>query len=73
MFDYCKLRGKIREVFGTETAFAKAMRMSSVSLSKKLNGLVDFTTKEIDLATDLLGIPKDEISIYFFTIKVQNS
>lgn len=28
MFDYSKLRGKIREVFGTQEEFAKAMNIS---------------------------------------------
>ena len=33
MFDYSKLKGKIKEVFGTQSAFAKAMGLSGVSLS----------------------------------------
>lgn len=38
VFDYSKLRGKIKEVFGTQAKFAKAMGMSTVTLSAKLNG-----------------------------------
>ena len=38
-FDFSKLRGKIKEVFGTQEKFAKAMGMSSVSLSAKLNNI----------------------------------
>ena len=30
---YAKLRGKIKEVFGTQAKFAKAMGMSTVTLS----------------------------------------
>ena len=37
VFDYSKLRGKIKEVFGTQAKFAKAMGMSTVTLSAKLN------------------------------------
>ena len=43
VFDYSKLRGKIKEVFGTQAKFAKAMGMSTVTLSAKLNGTVHCT------------------------------
>ena len=71
MFNYNKLRGKIKEVFNTQAAFAKEMGISNTSLSEKLNNKVEFTQKEIERAIELLQIPKDEIPIYFFTIKVQ--
>lgn len=32
MFDYSKLRGAIREKFGTQEAFAKAMGFSTATL-----------------------------------------
>ena len=70
-FDYSKLRGKIREVFKTQSAFAEAIGMSSTSLSAKLNNNVEFSQKEIDKASDLLKIKKEEIPVYFFTPKVQ--
>ena len=35
-----RLEGKIKEVFGTQSAFAEAMTMSPVSLSEKLNNKV---------------------------------
>jgi hypothetical protein len=72
-FDYSKLRGKIREMVGTEGKFAKFMDMSTTSLSEKLNNKVEFTQKEIERAVELLKIPKEEISVYFFTVKVQRS
>ena len=67
IFDYSKVRGKIKEIFGTQAAFADVMKMSSVSLSEKLNNKVQFSQKEIDRACDLLQISKDEIPTYFFT------
>ena len=70
-FDYSKLKGKIKEVFGTQSAFAAEMQMSRVSLSKKLNNKMQFSQKEIDRAVDLLKIKKEEIPVYFFTPKVQ--
>lgn len=73
MFDYSKLKGKIKEVFGTQSAFAKAMGLSGVSLSSKLNNLTDFTQSEINKACELLGISFEFIPVYFFTEKVKSS
>jgi hypothetical protein len=70
-FEYSKLRGKIREVFNTQEAFAEAMEMSTTSISAKLNNKVEWSQKEIDKASEVLMIPKDEIPLYFFTPKVQ--
>ena len=72
-FDYSKVRGKIKEIFGTQAAFAAEMSMSQVSLSEKLNNKVQFSQKEIDRACDLLQISKEEIPIYFFTPKVKEA
>lgn len=70
-FEYSKLRGKIKEVFNTQEAFAEAMEMSTTSISAKLNNKVEWSQKEIDKASEVLMIPKDEIPMYFFTPKVQ--
>lgn len=70
-FEYSKLRGKIREVFNTQEAFAEAMEMSTTSISAKLNNKVEWSQKEIDKAAESLNIPKAEIPVYFFTPKVQ--
>lgn len=72
-FDYSKLRGKIREVFGTQESFAVAMKMSTVTLSAKLNGRVDWTQTEMNLACDLLDVPYEFIPVLFFTKKVKSS
>lgn len=73
VFDYAKLRGKIKEVFGTQAKFAEKMNMSTVTLSAKLNGSVPFTAPEINRACELLGIALEFIPIYFFTEKVKMS
>lgn len=72
-FDYSKLKGKIREVFGTQENFAVAMLLSPVSLSAKLNNKVPFTQAEINKACELLGIALEFIPVYFFTEKVKTS
>lgn len=70
---YSKLRGKIREVFGTQEAFAAAMGMNTVSLSHRLNGKLEWKTSEIFTACEVLGIPLEENAEYFFTRKVKIS
>ena len=71
-FDYRKLLGRIVEKMGSQACFAKAMGLSERSMSLKLNSKVPFKQSEICKAVDLLGIPEDEISAYFFTPKVQD-
>lgn len=71
--DYAKLRGKIREVFGTQEAFANAIGLSSVSLSARLNGKLEWRSDEIAKACAVLGIPLVDNSAYFFTKKVNIS
>lgn len=63
---YSKLRGKIREVFGTQDKLANEMGISERSLSLKLNGKVAFSKKDILLLSKLLNIPVEEIGYYFF-------
>lgn len=70
-FDYRKLLGKIVEVMGSQASFAKAMGISERSMSLKLNSKVPFKQSEICKAVELLGIPEDEIALYFFTPMVQ--
>lgn len=69
MFNYAKLRGRIKEIFDTENVFAKKLGISQTSLSQKLNNKVEFTQKEIERAVELLHIPKEEIPMYFFTVE----
>ena len=70
-FEYAKLRGKIREVFNSQAAFAAAMHISTTTLSNKLNGKIDFSQSEIHQAIDLLGLSQVDVTAYFFTPKVQ--
>lgn len=71
-FDYSKLRGKIKEVFGRQEDFAAALLLSNVSLSAKLNNKVPFTQLEINKACEVLKIPLEFIPVYFFTEKVKS-
>ena len=66
-YDYSRLVGKIREVFGTDAAFAEAMGLSERSVSLKVNCKVGWKQCEIDRASNLLGIQATDIGDYFFT------
>ena len=68
--DYKKLKLKIKEVFDTQEAFSKAMRMSKTALNQRLNGSVEWKVSEIAMACDLLHIPLTDAHLYFFTQKV---
>ena len=41
-YDYRKLRGRIKEKFGTQAEFSKNIGLSEVSVSNKLNNVVDW-------------------------------
>lgn len=72
-FDYRKLRGKIKEVFGTQEEFAKSMGIGKSTLSEKLNNNFQWTQFEINKACELLEIPDGEVTLYFFTKMVQKT
>lgn len=71
VFNYSKLKGRIREKFSTQEAFSDAISMSSTTLSYKLNGKGYFSQAEIFRAADVLGIDAKEIPAYFFTPEVE--
>ena len=69
-WEYNKLRGKIKEVFGTQDQFAEAIGIGRVSLSQRLNNQLEFTQEEMFRSCDALHIDYAEIPTYFFTLKV---
>lgn len=71
-FDYSKLSGKIREIYGTQMEFAKAMNISERSISLKLRGKRAWTQTDIDGAIECLGLSEHDIPDYFFRKKIQN-
>ena len=73
MYDYRKLKAKIMEVYGNQTAFAEAMSLGYTGLSQRLNNHTPWKTPEIVLACNLLNIPLGEAHLYFFTVKVRKS
>ena len=70
IFDHRKLRGRIREVCGTEEKLASEIGISKESLSKKLNSKNYFTQGEIFCISQFLEISESEVNNYFFNISV---
>lgn len=71
IFDYSKLKGKIKEQFNNRKDFVKLIGLSLNSLSKKLNNKVPFISPEIYRIVEVLGIDVNEIHVYFYTLKVE--
>lgn len=69
-YEYNKLIGRIAEVCGTRTEFAKRMGFSERTLSLKLNNKVPWKQPEIMKAIQVLGLEEADIQEYFFTLKV---
>lgn len=65
-YNYARLKGRIKERYGTQEAFAAAMAMSAAALSARLNSVTSFTQGEIDKACQLLSVPDGDIRSYFF-------
>lgn len=71
VYDYSKLNGRIKEKFGTQSAFALAVGLSERSLSLKLSSARGWKQEQIMRAIDTLGLKQKDIQPYFFTVKVQ--
>lgn len=69
-YDYRKLRGKIKEVYGTQDNFAERIGIGRVTLSQRLNNQSEFSQDEIYKACDALSLNTKDIPTYFFTLKV---
>lgn len=72
VIDYGKLRGKIIEVFGSQSEFSKAIGLSERTVSLKINSKIPWKQSEILNAVKLLHLKEGDIPEYFFTLKVQN-
>lgn len=72
-YDYNKLRGRIREYFGTIRAFAESLDLSETSIYNKLseNDTTCFTQDEIFYCIQRLNIKPSELIDIFFKEKVE--
>ena len=72
-FKYNKLRGRIVEICGTQTEFAKKIGLTDQSLTAKLAGRIKFSQEDILKWCEVLNIDLDEIGVYFFTTELQET
>ena len=70
-YDYSKLKGRIREYFGTQDSFAESLDLSTTSMTSKLSGKVRFTQDEIYYAIQRLNIKPEELMDIFFKERVE--
>lgn len=68
-WNYSKLRGKIKEVCGTQDVFAEKLGIGRVSLSQRLNNQLEFSQDEIFKSCEILGIKSEDLSLYFFCLE----
>lgn len=66
-FDNSKLRGKIKELFGTELSFCKKMGIAGSTLSAKLNNKSEFSRSEMLKISELLNLKDEEVHDIFFS------
>lgn len=71
MYDYSKLKGRIREKLNTDAKFGEAIGLCKSSVSMKLNNQVSFSQEEISKIQIILDIPDEELCSYFFKKNVQ--
>lgn len=67
---YRKLRGRITEKYGTQTAFSKALGKTKQVVNRKLTGSVEFTREDILKWCELLDIDTSEIGSYFYALEL---
>ena len=66
MYNTSKLKGRIVEKFGSQTAFAAAVHRPKGYISQYMNGKVFLDQRTIDEWANVLEIPGTEICTYFF-------
>lgn len=71
-FDYGKLRERIRDKQATQTDLANALNLSTKTISLKMSGKISWKQEEIFKLLQFLNIPNEQVSDYFFTLKVLN-
>lgn len=68
-FDYSRLRGRIKEICGTQDAYADKIHLGRVSVSQRLNNSLEFSQLEMLNSAEVLEFTTAEIPQYFFCAK----
>lgn len=70
LYDYSKLLGKIREKGFTQVSLAEALGISETTLNLSLGNKRAFKQDEILKVCDILSIPLENVTDYFFATKL---
>lgn len=70
MFDYSKLKGRMKEKEISQEDLATRIGKNKSTVSLKFNNQGQFTQEEIVNISEILEIPVQQISEYFFTKRV---
>ena len=73
IYDYSKLKGKIREKDLTMRQFSKGIGVSMTTLYTRLNNSTYFSTSEIENAMNLLDLSFDDVNDIFFTHQIRQT
>jgi len=68
-----KLKGRIKEVLGTQSRLATELGLDDTTISNKINSNTYFTQKEILKICSILNISFSNIPEYFFKLKVREN
>ncbi len=68
-----KLKGKIKEVLGTQSKLAEKLELDETTIVNKLKSNTYFSQKEILAICRILNIAKAEIPEYFFKEEVREN
>ena len=71
LFDYSKLKGRIKEKCDTQKAFAERLGVAECTMVAKLDCNSYFTQSEIFRSAEILEIPHEQLFAYFFAPRVQ--
>lgn len=69
VYNYNKLRGLIKEKYGTLQSFAESLGIGTTTLNSRLNSETYFDQSEIERVATLLDLSKVEVDQVFFTSK----
>lgn len=69
MYDYSKLKGLIREKFGTQKAYADFLGISATTLNSRFRGVSYFDQTEIEKSAHFFGSNAEEVNEIFFKKK----
>lgn len=67
-FNYNLLNNRIAQVCGSQQEFARRLGISFEELQEKLKCSEEFTTQEMSMSCQLLKLPSQQLSLYFFRI-----